>query len=94
MFMLNILSMLQKAGERGEENDHKKNLEKCKFIGCRRNQRIFKKGGVEEEVKAPHEEWQIRQILPLLTTGNYYKKGTLYSTPSNSKDPAVFNVWQ
>ena len=55
---------------------------------------LLKKGGVEEEVKAPYEERRIRQILPLLTAGNYYKKGTLYSTPSNSRDPAVFNVWQ
>ncbi len=29
---------------------------------------LLKKGGVEEEVKAPYEEWRIRQILPLLTT--------------------------
>ena len=52
---------------------------------------LLKEGGVEEEVKAPYEEWRVRFSDSTFT---YYKKGTLYSTPSNSKDPAVFNAWQ
>lgn len=52
---------------------------------------LLNDGGVEEEVKAPHEEWRVRFSDSTFT---YYKKGTLYSTPSNSKDPAVLNAWQ
>ena len=52
---------------------------------------LLKKGGVEEEIKAPYEEWRDRISDSTFT---YYKKGTLYSTPSNSRDPAVFNAWQ
>ena len=52
---------------------------------------LLKEGGVEKEVKAPHEEWRVRFSDSTFT---YYKKGTLYSTPSNSKDPAVLNAWQ
>ena len=52
---------------------------------------LLNEGGVEEEVKAPHEEWRIRFSDSTFT---YYKKGTLYSTPSNSRDPAVFHAWR
>jgi len=52
---------------------------------------LLKKGGVEEEVKAPYEEWRIRFSDSTFT---YYTKGTLYSTPSNSKDPAVSEAWK
>jgi len=52
---------------------------------------LLENGGIEEEVKAPYEEWRIRFSDVTIT---YYEKGTLYSTPSNSKDPAVFEVWE
>jgi len=52
---------------------------------------LLKEGEVKEEVKAPYEEWRVRFSDSTFT---YYKKGTLYSTPSNSKDPAVLNAWQ
>ena len=52
---------------------------------------LLNEGGVGEEVKTPYEEWRVRFSDSNFT---YYKKGTLYSTPSNSKDPAVFNAWQ
>jgi len=52
---------------------------------------LLKEGGVEEEVKTPYEEWRVRFSDSTFT---YYKKGTLYSTPSNSKDSAVFHAWQ
>lgn len=47
-------------------------------------------GGVEEEVKSPHEIWRIRFSDSTLT---YYQTGTLYSTPLNFNDPAVFKTW-
>jgi len=51
---------------------------------------LLNKGGEEQEVKAPYEEWRIRFSDSTFT---YYTKGTLYSTPSNSRDPAVFEAW-
>jgi ribonuclease HII len=51
---------------------------------------LLKNGGIEEEVKSPHEEWRIKFSDSTFT---YYKKGALYSTPSNSKDPSVFKAW-
>lgn len=52
---------------------------------------LLKHGGEEQKVKSPHENWRVRFSDSTFT---YYKSGTLYSTPSNSKDPAVFNAWQ
>ncbi len=52
---------------------------------------LLKNGGIEQGIKSPHEEWRVKFSDSTFT---YYKKGTLYSTPSNSKDPAVFNAWQ
>ena len=52
---------------------------------------LLKNGGYEQEVKSPHEVWRIRFSDSTFT---YYKSGTLYSTPSNSKDPTVFRAWQ
>jgi len=52
---------------------------------------LLKEGGIEEGIKAPYEVWRIRFSDATFT---YYNKGTLYSTPSNSQDPAVFNVWK
>jgi|Deesub1362B_J571_1020462.scaffolds.fasta_scaffold01718_6 ribonuclease HII len=48
-------------------------------------------GGETQEVKSVHESWRIKFSDSTFT---YYKKGTLYSTPSNSKDPAVFEAWE
>jgi len=52
---------------------------------------LFKNGGEEREARSPHEAWRVRFSDSTFT---YYKSGTLYSTPSNSRDPAVFNAWQ
>lgn len=51
---------------------------------------LLKQGGVEEEVKSAPEAWRIKFSDSTFT---YYKKGTLYSTPSNSNDPSVFKAW-
>ncbi|MBC7129303.1 MAG: hypothetical protein H5T45_06205 [Thermoplasmatales archaeon] len=51
---------------------------------------LLANGGIEEGIKSPHEEWRIKFSDSTFT---YYKKGTLYSTPSNSNDPAVFAAW-
>jgi len=51
---------------------------------------LLKNGGKEQEAKSPHEEWRVRFSDSTFT---YYKSGTLYGTPSNSRDPAVFNAW-
>jgi ribonuclease HII len=52
---------------------------------------LLENGGIEEEVKNDPEAWRIKFSDSTFT---YYKKGTLYSTPSNSYDPAVFNAWK
>jgi len=52
---------------------------------------LIKNGGKEHEVKSPYEEWRIKFSDSTFT---YYKKGTLYSTPSNLKDPAVLEMWK
>jgi len=51
---------------------------------------LIEHGGVEEKVTSVHEEWKIRFSDSVFI---YYKTGTLYSTPSNSLDPAVDNAW-
>ena len=52
---------------------------------------LLKNGGQEREVKSSHEHWRVRFSDSTFT---YYKSGTLYSTPSNSEDPAVYQAWQ
>lgn len=52
---------------------------------------LLKNGGKEQKVKSPHEEWRVRFSDSTFT---YYKRETLYSTPSNAKDPSVFQAWQ
>ena len=52
---------------------------------------LLEHGGIEEEVKSAPEAWRIKFSDSTFT---YYKKGTLYSTPSNSNDPAVFEAWE
>jgi len=52
---------------------------------------LLEHGGIEEEVKSAPEAWRIKFSDSSFT---YYKKGTLYSTPSNSNDPAVFEAWE
>lgn len=52
---------------------------------------LLKNGGEEQEIKNPHEEWRIRFSDSTFT---YYKKGTLFSTPSSSHDPSVFEAWK
>jgi ribonuclease HII len=52
---------------------------------------LLKNGGIEGEVKSIHEVWRVKFSDATFT---YYEKGTLYSTPSNSMDPAVFEAWK
>jgi len=52
---------------------------------------LLEQGGSGKEVKNPDEVWRIKFSDSTFT---YYKKGTLYSTPSNSNDPAVFKAWE
>ncbi len=51
---------------------------------------LLKMGGEEEKVKNISEKWRVRFSDSTFT---FYSTGTLYSTPSNSRDPAVENVW-
>lgn len=51
---------------------------------------LLKNGGELQEVKAPYEMWRIKFSDVTFT---YYSSGTLYSTFSNLKDPAVFEAW-
>lgn len=51
---------------------------------------LCEKGGEEESVKSSHEKWRIRFSDSTFT---FYTKGTLYSTESNLKDPAVQGAW-
>ncbi len=50
---------------------------------------LFDNGGTEDEVKSQHEVWRIKFSDSTFT---YYKTGSLYGTPSNSDDPAVFEA--
>lgn len=52
---------------------------------------LLQKGGIEEEVKSQYEAWRINFSDSTIT---YYRKGTLYSTLSNSNDPVVFETWK
>ena len=51
---------------------------------------LLKNGGEEQEVKSPYETWRVRFSNSTFT---YYKSETLYSTPPNLKDPAIFRAW-
>ena len=51
---------------------------------------LIKNGGVNREVNSVYELWRVGFSD---TTFTYFKKGTLYSTPSGSNDPAVFEAW-
>ncbi|MEM2619232.1 MAG: hypothetical protein QW356_07100, partial [Candidatus Hadarchaeales archaeon] len=53
-------------------------------------QYLLKQGGEEEEIRNPYEEWRIRFSD---STFVYYKKSTLYGTPSPSNDPSVLEAW-
>lgn len=52
---------------------------------------LLEKGGVEVEVRSFHEAWRVKFSDSTFT---YYKKGTLYSTPSISSDPEVIKAWK
>jgi len=52
---------------------------------------LLDNGGTEDEVKSLHEVWRVKFSDSTFT---YYKTGSLYSTPSNSDDPSVFNAWK
>ena len=52
---------------------------------------LLDNGGTEGEAKNPHEVWRVKFSDSTFT---YYKTGSLYSTPSNSDDPAVLNAWK
>jgi len=51
---------------------------------------LLQQGGEEKEVKNTSEKWRIKFSDSTFT---FYTSGTLYSTPSNSQDPAVEEVW-
>lgn len=51
---------------------------------------LIKTGGTQVETKSPYEAWRIRISGVTIT---YYAKGTIYSTPSPFKDPAVVEAW-
>lgn len=52
---------------------------------------LIKNGGLDMGIKSEHEEWQIKFSD---STFIFYKKGTLYSTPSKSLDPAIYRAWE
>jgi ribonuclease HIII len=51
---------------------------------------LLERGGLEENVKSQHENWRVKFSDSTFT---HYTKGTIYSTPSKSNDPAVFGAW-
>ena len=51
---------------------------------------LLHQGGEEKEAKNISEKWRIKFSDSTFT---FYTSGTLYSTPSNSQDPAVEEVW-
>ena len=52
---------------------------------------LLSNGGTEGEVKGQLEVWRVKFSDSTFT---YYKTCSLYSTPSNSHDPAVFEAWK
>ncbi|MEM3389753.1 MAG: hypothetical protein QW506_03205 [Thermoproteota archaeon] len=63
------------------------NVEKAEEI----KRYLLEKGGNEVAVKSDPEVWRIRFSDSTFT---YYKRGTIYSTPSASLDPAVSEAWR
>ncbi len=51
---------------------------------------LLENGGIENGVKGPYENWRVKFSDATFT---HYTKGTLYSTPSRSNDPAVLAAW-
>lgn len=51
---------------------------------------IVQNGGQNEEIKNEHE---INRFKFSDSTLTFYKKGTIYCTPSNSNDPEVYKLW-
>jgi len=51
---------------------------------------LLQNGGEEREIKNASEKWRVRFSDSTFT---FYTSGTLYSTPSNSQDPAVEEAW-
>lgn len=51
---------------------------------------LLENGGEDQDVRSEHESWRVKFSDSIFTC---YKKGTLYSTPSNSNDPAVSRAW-
>lgn len=52
---------------------------------------LLDNGGVENAVTSSHENWRVKFSDSTFT---HYMKGTLYSTPSKSNDPAVLAAWK
>jgi len=51
---------------------------------------LFENGGTEQRVKSQYEGWRVKFSDSIFT---YYTTGTIYSSPSNSNDPAVSEAW-
>jgi len=51
---------------------------------------IIQNGGKNEEIK---NEQEINRFKFSDSTLTFYKKGTIYCTPSNSNDPEVYELW-
>lgn len=66
-----------------------KNIENCKAEEIK--SKLLEIGGKEQEVKNSQEIWRIKLSDSTFT---YYPNGTLYSTPSNLKDPIVLDAWK
>jgi len=54
---------------------------------------LLQQGGEEKEAKHTSEKWRKWRIKFSDSTFTFYTSGILYSTPSNSQDPAVEEVW-
>lgn len=52
---------------------------------------LLEKGGAEKIAKGTHEVWRIKFSDSTFT---YYQTGTLFSTPPNTNDSAVFEAWE
>jgi ribonuclease HII len=66
-----------------------KNIKSTKVLEIRNY--LLEQGGIEKEIKSEHEIWRIKLLDSTFTL---YKKGTLYSTSSNSNSPAVVKAWE
>jgi len=65
-----------------------KNIESSKAEEIKSH--LIKCGGEKQTVKNQAEKWRVRLSDATFT---YYTSGTLYSTPSNSREPCVFDAW-